>query len=187
MAKGIRPRRLIISSPYLDLKGKPKPVVGRVGSPRSQRSKGLKFTCPQGLGKGSMWVQWAKWGWHNQKSKGHDLRAASADEGCGVTPKHSEQGKILRGWRKEPQRKIEGEFIPKSRLKDQAGNLFLLTRQRVSIPSTQQGSIMLLTKDSVFPSVPFSKLGSCQSYQVPFHHVIVDVCYRPDNLSFIDS
>lgn len=32
-----------------------------------------------------MWVQWAKWGWHNQKSKGHDLRAASADEGCGVT------------------------------------------------------------------------------------------------------
>ena len=35
MAKGIRPRRLIISSPYLDLKGKPKPVVGRVGSPRS--------------------------------------------------------------------------------------------------------------------------------------------------------
>lgn len=46
---------------------------------------------------------------------------------------------------------------------------------------------MLLTKDSVFPIVPFSELGSCPSYQVLFHHVIVDVCQRPDNVSFIDS
>lgn len=62
MAKGIRPRPLIIPSCYLDLKGKPKPVVGRVGSPWSWRSKGLIFTCPQGLGKGHTWAQWAKWG-----------------------------------------------------------------------------------------------------------------------------
>lgn len=46
---------------------------------------------------------------------------------------------------------------------------------------------MLLTKDSVFPIVPFSELGSCRGYQVLFCHVIVDVCYRPDNLSVIDS